>query len=58
MDGNINFSSVSSDGRVVTWKLIKNEMHFQETVQLSIPEGTVVGLEGTRNMAISEGKSF
>lgn len=55
MDGNINFSSVSSDGRVVTWQLVKNELQHQETVQLSIPGTTVQGPEGTHNMAISNG---
>ena len=54
MDGNINFSSVSSDGRVVTWKLVKNELQHQETVMLNIPGGTVAGPEGTQNRAISE----
>ena len=53
MDGNINFSSVSSDGRVVTWQLVKNELQHQDTVQLTIPGTTVQGPEGTQNMAIS-----
>ena len=54
MDGNINFSSVSSDGRVVTWKLVKNELQFVETVKLNIPETTVAGPEGTHSAAISK----
>ena len=54
MDGNINFSSVSSDGRVVTWQLVKNELQHQETVQLVIATNKVQGPEGTQNMAISE----
>ena len=53
MDGNINFSSVSSDGRVVTWQLVKNELQHQDTVQLVIPDSKVQGPEGTYNMAIS-----
>lgn len=53
MDGNINFSSVSSDGRVVTWQLVKNELQHQETVQLVIPGSKIQGPEGTQNMAIS-----
>lgn len=54
MDGNINFSSVSSDGRVVTWKLVKNELQFLETVKLNIPGTTVAGPEGTHDAAISK----
>lgn len=57
MDGNINFSSVSSDGRVVTWQLVKNELQHQDTVQLTIPGTKVQGPEGTQNMAISESVS-
>ena len=53
MDGNINFSSVSSDGRVVTWQLVKNELQYQDTVQLTIPGGKVDGPEGIQEMAIS-----
>lgn len=34
MDGNINFYSVSADGRVVTWKLVKNELQFQDALTL------------------------
>lgn len=53
MNGNINFSSVSSDGRVVTWQLVKNELQHQDTIQLSLPGSKVQGPEGTKDKAIS-----
>ena len=34
MDGNINFYSISGDGRVVTWKLVKNELQYQDALKL------------------------
>ncbi len=34
MDGNLNLYSVSADGRVVTWKLVKNELQFQDALTL------------------------
>ncbi len=55
MDGHINFTSVSSDGRVVTWQLVKNELHHQDTIKLSIPGSQVDGPEGTQSIAISKG---
>jgi len=36
LDGNMNFFSVSSDGRVVSWTIIKSELLFTEIVTLSI----------------------
>jgi len=41
LDGNMNFFSVSSDGRVVSWTIIKSELLFTEIVTLAIepPEG-------------------
>nr|XP_020515873.1 dynein intermediate chain 2, ciliary-like [Labrus bergylta] len=36
MDNNHNFYSVSSDGRVVSWTLIKNELVFTDVIRLSL----------------------
>ena len=36
LDGNMNFFSVSSDGRVVSWTLTKNELIFADVVSLSV----------------------
>ena len=54
MDGNMNFYSVSSDGRVVNWKLVKNELQYQDAVLLKIPGGSVDGPEGIQQPALSE----
>eukprot|EP00731_Ephydatia_muelleri_P003913 Em0002g89a len=53
LDGNINFYSVSSDGRVVNWSLVKNELQYQDTVKLEIPGSLVEGPEGTKNPALA-----
>ncbi|KAK3524261.1 hypothetical protein QTP70_025852 [Hemibagrus guttatus] len=47
IDKNHNFFSVSSDGRVVSWTLVKNELLFTDIIKLSI-EGAVS--EGHDNM--------
>ncbi|XP_061580434.1 dynein, axonemal, intermediate chain 1, paralog 2 [Cololabis saira] len=43
MDNNHNFYSVSSDGRVVSWTLVKNELFFTDVIRVSeksaFPEG-------------------
>ncbi|CAJ1051534.1 dynein%2C axonemal, intermediate chain 1, paralog 2 [Xyrichtys novacula] len=40
MDNNHNFYSVSSDGRVVSWTLIKNELVFTDIITL-LPNGAI-----------------
>ena len=50
----MNFYSVSSDGRVVMWKLVKNELHHQDAVQLKIPGASVDGPEGIQQTALSK----
>lgn len=46
IDKNHNFCSVSSDGRVVSWTLVKNELLFTDIIKLSI------------NGAVSEGQEY
>uniref|UniRef100_A0AAX7U2L8 Dynein, axonemal, intermediate chain 1, paralog 2 n=1 Tax=Astatotilapia calliptera TaxID=8154 RepID=A0AAX7U2L8_ASTCA len=36
MDNNHNFYSVSSDGRVVSWTLVKNELVFTDIIRLTL----------------------
>ncbi|XP_051960947.1 dynein, axonemal, intermediate chain 1, paralog 2 isoform X2 [Xyrauchen texanus] len=36
LDNNHNFFSVSSDGRVVSWTLVKNELVFTDIINLSV----------------------
>ena len=50
----MNFYSVSSDGRVVNWKLVKNELQCQDALLLKIPGASVDGPEGTQQQALSE----
>ena len=49
----MNFYSVSSDGRVVMWKLVKNELQYQDAVQLKIPGASVDGPEGVQRQTLS-----
>ncbi|XP_077384790.1 dynein, axonemal, intermediate chain 1, paralog 2 [Festucalex cinctus] len=53
MDNNHNFYSVSSDGRVVSWTLIKNELVFSDTIRL-----TFDGPEGIQECSNVGGTSF
>ena len=39
LDGNMNFFSVSSDGRVVSWTLCKSELIHTDVLTLSIESG-------------------
>lgn len=47
LDSNHNFFSVSSDGRVVSWTLVKNELVFTDIINLSL-EGAIP--DGQSNM--------
>lgn len=38
LDGNLNFYSVSSDGRVVVWTIIKSELHHSDVIHLRMVE--------------------
>jgi len=38
-DDSYCFSSVSSDGRVVAWTVVKNELHYSDMVHLQLGEG-------------------
>ncbi|XP_076850989.1 dynein, axonemal, intermediate chain 1, paralog 2 isoform X1 [Brachyhypopomus gauderio] len=45
-DNNHNFFSVSSDGRVVSWTLVKNELVFTDIIKLSTEGPVSDGQEG------------
>ncbi|XP_029006101.1 dynein, axonemal, intermediate chain 1, paralog 2 isoform X2 [Betta splendens] len=58
MDNNHNFYSVSSDGRIVSWTLVKNELVFTDIITL-ILNGTVSeGPDGVQQPSIACGTSF
>ncbi|KAM6979625.1 dynein, axonemal, intermediate chain 1, paralog 2 [Aplochiton taeniatus] len=58
MDNNHNFFSVSSDGRVVSWTLVKNELVFTDIIKLALEGAIPEGLEGVQQPTIACGTSF
>ncbi|XP_029288485.1 dynein, axonemal, intermediate chain 1, paralog 2 [Cottoperca gobio] len=56
MDNNHNFYSVSSDGRVVSWTLVKNELVFTDIIRLSLNGAVSEGPE--QQPGIAYGTSF
>eukprot|EP01137_Pigoraptor_chileana_P035580 Opistho-2@29840 len=56
IDKNLNFYSVSSDGRVTSWTLVKNELHHNDVIELrlehgSSKDGAEEGAEGVETVA-------
>ena len=39
LDNNLNFFSISSDGRVTCWSLIKNELHNTDIILIRLNTG-------------------
>ncbi|XP_034022977.1 dynein, axonemal, intermediate chain 1, paralog 2 isoform X2 [Thalassophryne amazonica] len=58
MDNNHNFYSVSSDGRVVAWTLVKNELVFTDIIRLSLDGVVSEGPEGEQQPLVACGTSF
>ncbi|XP_040890100.1 dynein, axonemal, intermediate chain 1, paralog 2 [Toxotes jaculatrix] len=58
MDNNHNFYSVSSDGRVVSWTLVKNELVFTDIIRLSLNGAVSEGPEGAQQLSIACGTAF
>ncbi|XP_074522509.1 dynein, axonemal, intermediate chain 1, paralog 2 [Halichoeres trimaculatus] len=58
MDNNHNFYSVSSDGRVVSWTLIKNELVFTDIIILSLNGAIYEGPEDALQKITACGTSF
>ncbi|NWR53465.1 DNAI1 protein, partial [Regulus satrapa] len=56
MDNNSNFFSVSSDGRIVSWTLVKNELVHMDVIKLSADGTTMQGPEGLQ--LLGSGTSF
>ena len=40
LDNNLNFFSISSDGRVTCWSLIKNELHNTDIILIRLNTNT------------------
>ncbi|XP_031433040.1 dynein, axonemal, intermediate chain 1, paralog 2 isoform X2 [Clupea harengus] len=58
MDHNHNFFSVSSDGRVVSWTLVKNELVYTDIIKLSLEGSPSDGTEGMQLPTMACGTSF
>ncbi|KAM9800426.1 dynein axonemal intermediate chain 1-like [Syngnathus typhle] len=57
-DKSLNFYSVSSDGRVVSWTLSKNELVFTDAIRLALDYTVSDGLEGIQDLTNASGTSF
>ncbi|XP_010008637.1 PREDICTED: dynein intermediate chain 1, axonemal, partial [Nestor notabilis] len=58
MDNNLNFFSVSSDGRIVSWTLVQNELLHTDVIKLSVEGTTAQGPEGLQLKTLGCGTSF
>jgi len=58
LDGNLNFFSVSADGRVVQWIIVKSELHFTDVIKLKMNDVSEDGPEGTRLTTLGCGTAF
>ncbi|NXI06819.1 DNAI1 protein, partial [Irena cyanogastra] len=58
MNNNSNFFSVSSDGRIVSWTLVKNELVHMDVIKLSADGTTMQGPEGLQLQTLGSGTSF
>ncbi|XP_050769595.1 dynein axonemal intermediate chain 1 [Gymnogyps californianus] len=58
MDNNLNFFSVSSDGRIVSWTVVKNELVHTDVIKLSVEGTTMQGPEGLQLQTLGCGTSF
>ncbi|XP_030623882.1 dynein, axonemal, intermediate chain 1, paralog 2 [Chanos chanos] len=58
MDNNHNFFSVSSDGRVVSWTLVKNELVYTDVIRLSVGGAVSDGLEAMQIPTTACGTCF
>lgn len=58
LDGNLNFYSISSDGRVVLWTIIKSELHFSEVIQLRMDDLSADQPTGTQLTSLGCGTSI
>ncbi|KAM4583089.1 dynein, axonemal, intermediate chain 1, paralog 2 [Fundulus diaphanus] len=58
LDNNHVFYSVSSDSRVVSWTLVKNELIFTDIIRLSVNGAVSDGPDGAQLSNISRGTSF
>nr|XP_023483262.1 dynein intermediate chain 1, axonemal isoform X7 [Equus caballus] len=58
MDNNLNFFSVSSDGRIVSWTLVKSELVHTDVIKLKVEGSTTESLEGLQLYTVGCGTAF
>lgn len=58
LDGNKNFVSVSSDGRISLWTVVKNELNCSDIITLRIPGECFEGPDGTQLQILGSGTAF
>ncbi|GFO14080.1 dynein intermediate chain 1, axonemal [Plakobranchus ocellatus] len=57
-DNNMNFYSISSDGRICLWTILKNEMVYQDVIHLSLPDISAEGPDGIKVATTGCGTAF
>ncbi|XP_031549922.1 dynein intermediate chain 2, ciliary-like [Actinia tenebrosa] len=58
LDNNLNFFSVSSDGRIVQWTIVKSELLFTDIITLKLGSENTEGPDGTQIVSLGCGTSF
>ncbi|XP_046313446.1 dynein axonemal intermediate chain 1 isoform X1 [Marmota monax] len=58
MDHNLNFFSVSSDGRIVSWTLVKSELVHTDVIKLKVEGSTTEVPEGLQLHTVGCGTAF
>ncbi|CAF0999726.1 unnamed protein product [Rotaria magnacalcarata] len=58
LDGNLNFYSISSDGRIVCWTLVKSDLMFTDVVQLKLEKPATEPDEGVPLTTLGCGTCF
>ncbi|XP_058301465.1 dynein axonemal intermediate chain 1 isoform X1 [Hylobates moloch] len=58
MDQNLNFFSVSSDGRIVSWTLVKSELVHVDVIKLKVEGSTTEVPEGLQLHPVGCGTAF
>ncbi|XP_059957340.1 dynein axonemal intermediate chain 1 [Mesoplodon densirostris] len=58
MDHNLNFFSVSSDGRIVSWTLVKSELVHTDVIKLKVEDSTNEDVEGLQIHTVGCGTAF
>jgi len=57
-DNNMNFFSISSDGRICLWTILKNEMVYQDIIRLTLPDISAEGPDGIKVPTTGSGTAF